>query len=360
MADPALLRDREEERLCTCGAAGTREAHEDWCDAAKDFNQPMSEADMTQDSVSDELVKIAQDAYDEFSMRAALTAIAPRLKAEGLREAAAIAADSLSLLDGVTQIHTRADALDPPPQTARRTHFSKISPVLRSGTGFFSADFTEDSAPVSHRIAALFVETDGCYFGLPDVDPWDEARDARLYAGPYPVVAHPPCQRWGRYWGGAPNKPNQYKLGDDGGCFAAALAAVRQWGGILEHPAASHAWSHFGLSKPDRAGGWVRADFDGGWTCYVEQCFYGHFSRKPTWLYAKGVELPLLRWGVGEQRIHPVALAKHGYEKARRIGVMAMVGGKDKTHIRNATPPEFRDLLISIARSARATQAPTP
>ena len=36
-------------------------------------------------------------------------------------------------------------------------------------------------------IAALFVETGGCYFGLPDVDPWDEARDARLYAGPHPA-----------------------------------------------------------------------------------------------------------------------------------------------------------------------------
>jgi hypothetical protein len=43
-------------------------------------------------------------------------------------------------------------------------------------------------------IAALYVETGGCYFGLPDVDPWDQARDARLYAGPWPVVAHPPCQ----------------------------------------------------------------------------------------------------------------------------------------------------------------------
>ncbi|QMP19202.1 hypothetical protein [Pseudomonas phage Persinger] len=32
--------------------------------------------------------------------------------------------------------------------------------------------------------------------------------------------------------------------------------------------------------------------------------------------------------------------------------MMAMVGGKDKTRIRNATPQEFRDVLISIARSA--------
>ena len=28
-------------------------------------------------------------------------------------------------------------------------------------------------------VAALFVETGGCYFGLAEVDPWDLARDAR-------------------------------------------------------------------------------------------------------------------------------------------------------------------------------------
>lgn len=75
-------------------------------------------------------------------------------------------------------------------------------------------------------------------------------------------------------------------------------------------------------------------------------------SRKPTWLYACHVVLPELNFARGEQRLHPVALAKHGYAKARRIGITAMVGGKDKTRIRNATPPEFRDVLLSIARSA--------
>lgn len=200
-------------------------------------------------------------------------------------------------------------------------------------------------------VAALFVETDGIYFRLANVDPWDRTRDARRYQGPYPVVAHPPCERWGRFWHGSTRKPHQYHLGDDNGCFAAALAAVRRFGGVIEHPADTLAWSAFGLTPPPRTGGWVAADFQGGWTCYVEQGHYGHMARKATWLYASGVDLPMLRWGQGRQRLHPVALAKHGYAKARRIGMMAMIGGKDKKRLRDATPIEFRDLLIAIAQS---------
>ena len=200
-------------------------------------------------------------------------------------------------------------------------------------------------------IAALYVEPDGVYAGAPDVDAWDAARDARTYDGPHPVVAHPPCQRWGRFWHGSPLKPHQFKLGDDGGCFAAALAAVRKFGGVLEHPADSHAWAAHGLNRPERAGGWVVADWEGGWTCYVEQGFYGHAARKASWLYANGVKLPSLRWGRGEQRLDPVMVERHGYEYARRKGLVSMIGGKRKTEIRNATPPEFRDLLLSIART---------
>ncbi|KQT08690.1 hypothetical protein ASG40_11745 [Methylobacterium sp. Leaf399] len=200
-------------------------------------------------------------------------------------------------------------------------------------------------------MAALYVQPDGCYADLPGVEVWDQARDARTYAGPHPVVAHPPCQRWGRFWHGSTRKPHQYLLGDDEGCFAASLTAVRRWGGVLEHPADSHAWAAYGLNRPQRIGRWIAADFEGGWTCHVEQGHYGHFSRKPTWLYAVGVDLPDLIWGAGPQRLHPIALERHGYAKARRIGMAAMIGGKDKTRIREATPPAFRDVLIGIARS---------
>lgn len=202
-------------------------------------------------------------------------------------------------------------------------------------------------------VAALFVETGGCYFGLPGVDPWNERRDARLYDGPHKVIAHPPCQRWGRFWHGSTRKPHQFKLGDDGGCFSSALNSVNRWGGVLEHPAHSRAWEAFKLAQPPSGGGWVPCCPVNGawaWTCHVEQGHYGHFANKPTWLYAVGVLLPEFIWEPGEQRIHPVALAKHGYEKARRIGMMAMIGGKDKTRIRNATPPAFRDVLLDMVR----------
>ena len=72
-------------------------------------------------------------------------------------------------------------------------------------------------------IAALYVETHGIYRGMQGVSVWDIVRDARRYIGPHPVVAHPPCERWGRFWHGSTRKPHQYLLGDDGGSQIVAL-----------------------------------------------------------------------------------------------------------------------------------------
>lgn len=235
-------------------------------------------------------------------------------------------------------------------------------------------------------IAALFVATRGGYFGMPDVDPWDEKRDARLYAGPHPVVAHPPCQRWCRL-AGLVEKTHGYKKGDDGGTFKAALAAVRTWGGVLEHPAYSAAFAHFGLPIPTDKGGWQRG-LCGGWSCHVEQWHYGHRAKKATWLYAFGVNrLPSLRWGAtpdtastayvtddtgvngnrGNRDSRPLAYVTDGGGdiKRRRKRDLAAVswrgnktknGGEDRPRMgqreANATPESFRDLLIDIARGA--------
>lgn len=217
------------------------------------------------------------------------------------------------------------------------------------------------------QIAALYVQTGGAYFNLPGIQPWDENADARMYGGPHPVVAHPPCQRWGKLWAGQPlwikRTGERKRKGDDLGCFKAALFDVRRFGGVLEHPWGSHAWPHFGLSKPPRAGGWIRAD-DYGWTCCVEQGRYGHYSPKPTLLYAVGVDpLPDLRWGVTKVRdedFPPDAVARHGIKYCRRAGLLAFKGGGKDSAPRIHTPNEFRDMLIAMARSVKPAQRGHP
>lgn len=207
------------------------------------------------------------------------------------------------------------------------------------------------------QIAALYVETAGSYFGLDAVDAWDEARDARQYAGPWPVVCHPPCQRWGKMWFGQPLAVKltgkRKKLGDDAGCFEAALAAVRKFGGVLEHPWGSLAWPHFDLNTPDRAGGWIMADFLGGWTCCVEQGQYGHYARKPTLLYLFGAEPPSLKWGYRHPNLDPAVVERMGLQRAKRLGEVGARGGGTDSSPRIGTPKAFRDLLISMARAAK-------
>lgn len=201
----------------------------------------------------------------------------------------------------------------------------------------------DDLAPV---VAALFVQEGGCYYGLPGVDPWPEWRDARKYAGPHPVVAHPPCSRWCRLAGLVEARWG-HKRGEDGGCFASALAAVRHWG-VLEHPAYSDAWPAFGLPAPPRHGGWVRG-LCGGWSCHVEQGRYGHPAKKATWLYAFRTGLPQLRWGAVAYRASRALVSWCGNRVASgetrpRLGKRAA----------SATPAAFRDQLLAIARSVEA------
>jgi hypothetical protein len=196
-------------------------------------------------------------------------------------------------------------------------------------------------------IAALYVHPRGPYVGLDGVEVWDEARDARTYAGPWPVVAHPPCHLWVnlaavnyKRWG---RLPAWYPGGTDGGCFAAALEAVRTYGGVLEHPAISHAWAHYGLATPLSAGRWRRAygeRFE--WVCEVWQSAYGHPARKRTWLYyssPRGRRPFDLNW---ERR--PGTHQVGWFDRAKpTLGKRAA----------SATPTAFRDALIQLARSAR-------
>ena len=196
-------------------------------------------------------------------------------------------------------------------------------------------------------IAALFVDPTGVYSTIPEVDCWGEDRDARKYTGPHPVVAHPPCQLWGRFahvnyarWGGERNRP-----GNDGGCFASALASVRKWGGVLEHPAFSDAWKTYVLPRPPgerHCSGWEGGK-DDEWVCEVWQSAYGHKARKRTWLFYRGPPPLTMRWN------RPAGTHQIGFHDQR---------GKEKNKptisgkAASATPPAFAAALIALARSA--------
>lgn len=188
-------------------------------------------------------------------------------------------------------------------------------------------------------IAALFVETGGVYWNVEGIEPWDIERDARTYSGPHRVIAHPPCQLWGSFahvnyarYGGEHNRP-----GNDGGCFASALANVRRFGGVLEHPAFTKAWSAHGLTQP-ALHGWKQTD-ENEWVCEVWQSAYGHKARKRTWLFYVGTNPFELRW---ERKDGTHQCGWH--DKRGRHRNKPTVGKKEASR----TPIEFRDELIRL------------
>lgn len=125
--------------------------------------------------------------------------------------------------------------------------------------------------------AILFARKDSVYKLLEGCDVWDRARDARMWPGGSSCVAHPPCRGWGRLrrFSNATSEELDLAL------FAVAM--VRKWGGVLEHPANSALWAYAGLPVPG-----AMADMHGGYTLRVDQCWWGYRTRKPTWLYIVG------------------------------------------------------------------------
>lgn len=192
-------------------------------------------------------------------------------------------------------------------------------------------------------IAALFVDPNGPYVARPNVDPWTKERDARLYVGPHPVIAHPPCHLWTnltgvnyRRYGGAHNRP-----GNDGGCFAAAVEAVRHFGGVLEHPAGSYAWPTFLLPRPEGLGWSHRGKW---WVCEIWQSAYSHRARKRTWLLYRGHAKPFeLNWE-----------RKPGTHQCGWFDRNKPTLGKRDAQL---SPKAFADVLIRLAENSRGLAA---
>jgi hypothetical protein len=204
------------------------------------------------------------------------------------------------------------------------------------------------------KVAALFIDPKGIYPTLPDVECWGPEQDARLYNGPHPVVAHPPCNlwvnmaavNWKRY---KRQKPAWYEGGTDEGCFKSALESVRKYGGVLEHPAGSHAWGKtYDVGRPPEPGRWWRHNFGSsepdeareGWVCEVWQSAYGHKARKRTWLIYCGTRPPFdLRWD-RQPGTHQVGW----FDRNKPT-----VGKKEAS----ASPIEFAEELVKLARWSR-------
>ncbi len=177
-------------------------------------------------------------------------------------------------------------------------------------------------------MAALYVDPAGPYPSL--VEHWyDEAKDARTYAGPWPVVAHPPCGPWGRL--------SFLCTKQDPAAGPHAVAMVQRWGGVLEHPERSRLFRHCQLPWPGEL-----PDAFGGRTYAVRQVAWGHRCEKPTWLYVVGVPADAV-----------VAGLRTGGVATRRItngkrGPQLPEGPKAERHL---SPPAFAAWLIELAEA---------
>ena len=191
-------------------------------------------------------------------------------------------------------------------------------------------------------IAALYIDPRGPYPNMPNVDCWDVTRDARLYDGPHPVVAHPPCGAWGRLW--------RFHRQNDRDCALRAVEQVQAFGGVLEHPAHSKLWTEAGLPRPGELPGVV----GGGFTLAVDQCAWGHVARKPTWIYCVGIDRLAATRSVrtGGTPTHWIAGSRGPH--SRRLGARVPDGIKIcSSQQRRRTPPAFSAWLVGLARSAR-------
>ncbi len=180
-------------------------------------------------------------------------------------------------------------------------------------------------------VAALYVDPGGPYPKMSDVDCWDAERDARLYQGPHPIVAHPPCGPWGAL--------SHFCTKQDASLAPLAVEQLRKWGGVLEHPAHSKLWTRLGLPKPGEL------DFDGLWTLEVEQVRWGHQAEKRTWLLFAGI---------------PRCAVRHLPEKREPTHVVGKTKGPGRDRLpemlksrRHFSPPAFARWLVDLAAQAR-------
>lgn len=196
------------------------------------------------------------------------------------------------------------------------------------------------------RVSVLFAMSpsasgkwDSPYRKIARCDVWDRERDATQYRGSYPVVAHPPCRAWGKLQRFAKPREGERALA----CMA--VAAVRRFGGVLEHPEGSQLWDFCRLPRPfAKKGGSGPVDFYGGYSIAVNQFHFGHRCEKSTWLYIVGCPRSMLP-AIPRREGAPERIISGDTKKSGKSGVSKF----ERMH----TPPAFAEWLVSVA--ARCT-----
>ena len=188
-------------------------------------------------------------------------------------------------------------------------------------------------------VSALYVDTiKGPYPALIGVDRcWGVDRDARRFEGDGPIVAHPPCATWGKFWWRVKDRSAH-------NCGPIAVDQIRRLGGVLEHPVGSRLWKEAALPRPGEG-----LDLWGGFTVQVEQVRWGHPALKPTWLYVCGLvgDLP---------EIPPMREPSHCM--VRRVKNAHSLPECPK-RLRHITPAPFAAWLVETARRCIPTTTTT-
>ena len=194
---------------------------------------------------------------------------------------------------------------------------------------------------MSQQVAILFARADSIYKTLPGCDVWDAERDALKWPGGSPIVAHPPCRAWGALRQFAHPMPGERELA------LWAVDRVREFGGVLEHPAGSTLWKAKRLPRPGDS------DQFSGRCIAINQWDFGHRAQKRTWLYAVGIHWgDFLRVPKRAGIVTHVITHAHGKRKGDS-GWRPRVTNAEREH----TPIELAKWLVEVARRCETVEA---
>lgn len=174
-------------------------------------------------------------------------------------------------------------------------------------------------------VAILCAARNSIYHSMEGVTVYDLDRDVRTFAGGTPIVAHPPCRAWSAFCRHqAKPLPGEKELAP------LCVEWLREWGGVLEHPAHSTLYDALDLPKPREP------ERNGLWSMAVNQSWWGDSRTKATWLLFSRIDraLEIPYW------IH------NPNGDRRRWQVMSK-------HQRAATHPAFARWLVDVARSVQ-------